>query len=114
MYVREKDLRAFAEGTRLPIIPENCPGCFEAPKERQRMKQLLAQQEVHFPHLFSSLLTAIKPIISIDQCKVSIKSLSELGLKMIKENEQLYQSLLQSSKDSDESSNRGLTEEELI
>ena len=32
IYVREKDLRQFAESRRLPIIPENCPACFEQPK----------------------------------------------------------------------------------
>lgn len=32
VYVREKDLRAFAEQNHLPIIAENCPACFEAPK----------------------------------------------------------------------------------
>lgn len=41
---RETWLRDFAESRKLPIIPENCPACFEAPKERHRMKQLLAQQ----------------------------------------------------------------------
>jgi len=34
IYVREKALRQFAEGKGLPIIPENCPACFEAPKVR--------------------------------------------------------------------------------
>lgn len=32
VYVREKDLRHFAETKKLPIIPENCPACFESPK----------------------------------------------------------------------------------
>ncbi|RXG56077.1 tRNA 2-thiocytidine biosynthesis protein TtcA [Armadillidium vulgare] len=32
IYVREKELRHFAESKKLPIIPENCPGCFESPK----------------------------------------------------------------------------------
>ncbi|CAF0979761.1 unnamed protein product, partial [Brachionus calyciflorus] len=36
VYVREKELRSFAEGNKLPVITENCPACFEAPKERQR------------------------------------------------------------------------------
>jgi tRNA(Ile)-lysidine synthase TilS/MesJ len=35
VYVREKDLRAFAEFQGLPVIPENCPGCFDAPKVRR-------------------------------------------------------------------------------
>ena len=32
VYVREKDLRQFAESNKLPVIAENCPACFEAPK----------------------------------------------------------------------------------
>lgn len=40
---------------KLPIIAENCPACFEAPKERQRIKQLLAQQELLFPRWSGSL-----------------------------------------------------------
>ena len=32
VYVREKDLRTFADSCRLPVIAENCPACFEAPK----------------------------------------------------------------------------------
>ena len=44
VYVRERQLREFAEAEGLPVIPENCPACFESPKERHRTKQLLAQQ----------------------------------------------------------------------
>lgn len=69
--VREKDLRQFAEEKRLPIIPENCPACFEAPKERHRMKQLLAAQEVMFPQLFNSIQSAIKPIMAINKTGVN-------------------------------------------
>jgi hypothetical protein len=32
VFVREKNLRQFAEGSNLPVISENCPACFEAPK----------------------------------------------------------------------------------
>ena len=32
VFVREKQLRQFAEGVHLPVIAENCPACFEAPK----------------------------------------------------------------------------------
>lgn len=66
------------------------------------MKQLLAQQELAFPSLFSSLLSAIKPIISIDKCQISIKSLSEYTLKLINQNPSLYNELIKSSdKDND-------------
>ncbi|XP_063236330.1 uncharacterized protein LOC134538770 isoform X2 [Bacillus rossius redtenbacheri] len=64
VYVREKSLRQFAESRNLPVIPENCPACFEAPKERHRTKQLLAQQEILFPRLFWSLRSALHPLMS--------------------------------------------------
>ncbi|XP_006814971.1 uncharacterized protein LOC100377968 [Saccoglossus kowalevskii] len=64
VYVRETDTRSFAEQVKLPVIAENCPACFEAPKERHRTKQLLAAQELLFPDLYQSLLTAMKPLMS--------------------------------------------------
>ena len=73
VYAREKSLRKFAEGSKLPIIAENCPACFEAPKERQRMKQLLAQQELLFPRLYWNLKTALYPVMRID--KTGVESL---------------------------------------
>jgi tRNA(Ile)-lysidine synthase TilS/MesJ len=39
VYVRERELRNFASQAALPVIPENCPACFEEPKERHRIKQ---------------------------------------------------------------------------
>ena len=36
IYVRERLCTAFAKLASLPIIHENCPACFEAPKERAR------------------------------------------------------------------------------
>ncbi|XP_070553700.1 LOW QUALITY PROTEIN: uncharacterized protein [Ptychodera flava] len=67
VYVREKDTRQFAEQARLPVIAENCPACFEAPKERHRTKQLLAAQELLFPDLYHSLLSAMKPLMAISR-----------------------------------------------
>jgi len=67
VYAREKSLRNFAEGSKLPIIAENCPACFESPKERQRIKQLLAQQELLFPRLYWNLKTALFPVMRIDR-----------------------------------------------
>jgi len=67
IYVREKNLRSFAEGSKLPIIAENCPACFEAPKERQRIKQVLAQQELLFPRLYWNLKSALHPVMKIDR-----------------------------------------------
>jgi tRNA 2-thiocytidine biosynthesis protein TtcA len=63
VYVRERFTREYAAIADLPVINENCPACFEAPKERQRAKLLLASQEHIHPQLFSSMLNAIKPLM---------------------------------------------------
>ena len=94
----------------MPIIAENCPACFEAPKERHRMKQLLAQQEVQFPRLFNSLQSALKPLISIDKCQISIKTLSEYGLRMVRQDENLYKELINISKNDKEFENEKINE----
>jgi len=65
--VREKALRDFAESAGLPIIPENCPACFDQPTERHRVKQLLAQQEILFPNLLNSIRAAIHPLMAIQK-----------------------------------------------
>ncbi|XP_055958857.1 uncharacterized protein LOC126829671 isoform X2 [Patella vulgata] len=75
VYVREKLLRTFAEKSKLPVIAENCPACFEAPKERHRTKQLLASQELLFPQVYSSMMAAMKPIIAINRTGSNISSL---------------------------------------
>lgn len=63
IYVRESLTREYAKKSNLPIISENCPACFEGPKERYRMKTLLANQEQLFPGVESNILKAITPLI---------------------------------------------------
>ncbi|XP_014783863.1 uncharacterized protein LOC106878996 [Octopus bimaculoides] len=75
VYVREKNLRRFAEKNQLPVISENCPACFEAPKERHRMKQLLAAQELLFPKIYNSMRSAMTPIMAINKTGFSSKEL---------------------------------------
>jgi tRNA 2-thiocytidine biosynthesis protein TtcA len=62
MHVRERETRAFAYGCGLPVIADNCPACFEAPKERRHVKKLLAAQEAAFPDTFARLATAMAPL----------------------------------------------------
>jgi len=62
-YVREKELKMFAREHLLPVINENCPACFEMPKERARVKTLLSNQEHLFPDLYHSLETAMRPLM---------------------------------------------------
>ncbi|ESP01939.1 hypothetical protein LOTGIDRAFT_230512 [Lottia gigantea] len=75
VYVREKLLRTFAEKSKLPVIAENCPACFEAPKERHRSKQLLASQELLFPQLYNSMMAAMKPLMAINTTKSSLSNI---------------------------------------
>jgi tRNA 2-thiocytidine biosynthesis protein TtcA len=42
-YVREHMTRLYAQLTTMPVIADNCPGCFSQPTERAHLKQLLAQ-----------------------------------------------------------------------
>ena len=65
IYVREKMTAEFAEEAQLPIIRDNCPACFAAPKERHRIKMLLSNEEYQNNRLFNSMLQAIKPLIAI-------------------------------------------------
>lgn len=63
VYVRERQTASFAEHAALPVVPENCPACFSMPMQRQSMKLMLAEQEKSHPKLFSSLLTAMRPLM---------------------------------------------------
>lgn len=63
VYVREKALRDFAYGVRLPVVEDNCPGCFEQPKERRAIKKLLAKEELTFPDIYSALARTLSPLL---------------------------------------------------
>ncbi len=63
VYVREAQLRSFANESQLPVIEDNCPACFARPTQRQHMKQLLAAQEADYPNTFQTLLTTLKPLM---------------------------------------------------
>jgi tRNA(Ile)-lysidine synthase TilS/MesJ len=63
VYVRERDIRKWALESKLPVISENCPACFEIPKERRRMKTLLSTQEHLYVNLFPNLMSAMKPLM---------------------------------------------------
>ena len=63
IYCREKLFKEFSIQKNLPVIQENCPACFQSPKERQRIKVLLSQQENLFPNIFSSLLKSLIPLM---------------------------------------------------
>lgn len=64
IYARERQLADFAQRASLPVIADNCPACFRMPTQRAHVKQLLAAQEQHNSHLFSNLLTAMRPLMA--------------------------------------------------
>ncbi len=65
VYARERQTRDFARNAGLPVIFENCPACFAMPMQRFQMKRLLAEQERQHNTLFASLLTAMKPLMTL-------------------------------------------------
>ncbi|CAM9676167.1 unnamed protein product, partial [Phaeothamnion confervicola] len=63
-YARESATKAFARAARLPVVNENCPACFEQPKERHRVKKLLSREESLFPYLFGNLRRSLVPLMA--------------------------------------------------
>lgn len=63
VYVRERQTLAFARSAELPVIFENCPACFSKPMQRYQLKHLLAGVEKDHAKVFSSLRTAMKPLM---------------------------------------------------
>jgi tRNA 2-thiocytidine biosynthesis protein TtcA len=67
VYVRERQIRAFAHDMELPVIGDNCPACFRMPTQREHMKKLLSVEESSNKLLFKRILSTIKPLMSIDK-----------------------------------------------
>lgn len=65
IYVREKTIRQFSRQINLPVLINSNGG--ELTKERQRAKQLLAQQEILFPKLFTTLRASVHPLLGFQE-----------------------------------------------
>lgn len=63
VYCRESLMTDFAKAANLPVINENCPACFEEPKERARIKKLLAREETLFPNLHDNIRRSLIPLM---------------------------------------------------
>ena len=63
VYVRERQTAAFAVAAGLPVVPDSFPACFSAPTQREHFKALLASEEQRNPHLFKTLLSALRPLL---------------------------------------------------
>ena len=65
-YCRESLMTEFAKSANLPVINENCPACFEEPKERARVKKLLSREETLYPNFYDNIRRAILPLMHDD------------------------------------------------
>ncbi|XP_045480005.1 uncharacterized protein LOC123684683 [Harmonia axyridis] len=61
VYVREKAIRQFSNDHNLPVMMS--PSTLEITKEKQRIRQLLAQQEIMYPKLFNCFRSALHPLL---------------------------------------------------
>ena len=66
IYCRESLMTDFVKAAKLPVINENCPACFEEPKERARIKKLLSREETLFPNLHDNIRRALIPLFHDD------------------------------------------------
>jgi len=70
VYCRESLMTDFAKAANLPVINENCPACFEEPKERARIKRLLSREETLYPNIYDNLRRALIPIMHDDSTAI--------------------------------------------
>jgi len=73
VYVRERQTRAYAAASGLPVVADNCPACFRMPTRRLHFKTLLAEQERLHPRLFASLLSSMRPLMRDQNHKADIQ-----------------------------------------
>lgn len=66
VYCRESLMTNFAKDANLPVINENCPACFEEPKERARTKKLLSREETLYPHFYDNIRRSLIPLMHDD------------------------------------------------
>lgn len=66
VYCRESLMADFAKSTGLPVINENCPACFEEPKERARVKKLLSREELNYPNFYDNIRRSLLPLMHGD------------------------------------------------
>uniref|UniRef100_A0A7S4ABA3 Aminotransferase class V domain-containing protein n=1 Tax=Pseudo-nitzschia australis TaxID=44445 RepID=A0A7S4ABA3_9STRA len=78
-YCRESLMTEFAKSANLPIINENCPACFEEPKERARMKKLLSKEETLYPSFYDNIRRAMLPLMHDDATAI-MRSYTEEAL----------------------------------
>ncbi|KAL3916789.1 MAG: hypothetical protein SGILL_005020 [Bacillariaceae sp.] len=85
-YCREALMTEFARSANLPIINENCPACFEEPKERARMKKLLSKEETLYPNFYDNIKRAMIPLMHDDATAILRSYTEEVLAKSRKDN----------------------------
>lgn len=66
VYCRESLMADFSKSSGLPVINENCPACFEEPKERARVKKLLSREELNYPNFYDNIRRSLIPLMHGD------------------------------------------------
>jgi len=84
-YCRESLMTEFAKATNLPVINENCPACFEEPKERARIKKLLSREETLYPNLYDNIRRSLIPLMHDDMTSIMRSYLEDTLAKSRKE-----------------------------
>jgi tRNA(Ile)-lysidine synthase TilS/MesJ len=79
VYCRESLMTDFAKKTNLPVINENCPACFEEPKERARIKKMLSREETLYPNVYDNIRRALMPLMHDDALPI-LRSITEEAL----------------------------------
>uniref|UniRef100_A0A7S2NZ83 tRNA(Ile)-lysidine/2-thiocytidine synthase N-terminal domain-containing protein n=2 Tax=Leptocylindrus danicus TaxID=163516 RepID=A0A7S2NZ83_9STRA len=97
-YTRESELTQFALANNLPVINENCPACFEEPKERARIKKLLSREENLFSNLYDNMRKAILPLMHADTESIMWSYTNMITEKSNKEKKQERKKLLREQK----------------
>jgi tRNA(Ile)-lysidine synthase TilS/MesJ len=76
VYCRESLMTDFAKKCNLPVINENCPACFEEPKERDRIKKMLSREETLYPNVYDNIRRALMPLMHDDALPI-LRSITE-------------------------------------
>ncbi|KAL5112453.1 tRNA-cytidine 32 2-sulfurtransferase [Taenia crassiceps] len=64
-FCREKTITEFVKTAGLPVMKTACPICEQSKMEQVRLKEILAAEENNNPHLFSSIISAISPLLHL-------------------------------------------------
>jgi len=70
IYCRERLMTDFAKTANLPVINENCPACFEHPKERARVKKMLSREESLYPNFYDNVRRSLLPLMHDDMSSI--------------------------------------------